>query len=295
MTTPKLPLDFPVDPLNVVILYHANCTDGLGAKYAAWRKFGDKAQYLPVAYGNPLPNLVHPDQLAVFIIDFSYPAEVLVDLASKVKFIQVLDHHKTAQDQLKDLPFAYFNMKKSGAVLAWEYFHTTPVPRLLNHIQDRDIWTWEMASTREVLAGLSVVPDLENMEHFHVAAESPGLLTRDGTAICKYMDKEINRSSDARQISIKSHYRGRPYRYAAVNCTHLTSEVGNALVVKHSLDFALLYSVNQDGTLTLSFRSVGDFDVAALAQEFGGGGHKNAAGASKVPLSFLVEELYLDL
>ena len=30
--------------------------------------------------------------------------------------------------------------------------------------------------------------------------------------------------------------------------------------------------------LHCSLRSVGDFDVSAMAKEFGGGGHKNAAG-----------------
>ena len=56
----------------------------------------------------------------------------------------VIDHHKTAQKELCDIPKKYqiFNMNKSGAVLAWEYFFPDEeVPLLFLYIQDRDIWT----------------------------------------------------------------------------------------------------------------------------------------------------------
>ena len=35
---------------NIVVLYHADCLDGFGAAYAAWEKFGDTAEYIPVQY-----------------------------------------------------------------------------------------------------------------------------------------------------------------------------------------------------------------------------------------------------
>jgi nanoRNase/pAp phosphatase (c-di-AMP/oligoRNAs hydrolase) len=37
--------------------------------------------------------------------------------------------------------------------------------------------------------------------------------------------------------------------------------------------------VHSSGDVVFSFRSVGDFDVSALAKRWGGGGHKNASGA----------------
>jgi len=38
--------------------------------------------------------------------------------------------------------------------------------------------------------------------------------------------------------------------------------------------------------LTISFRARGGFDVAKIAQELGGGGHKEAAGARILGMSF---------
>jgi phosphoesterase RecJ-like protein len=43
---------------------------------------------------------------------------------------------------------------------------------------------------------------------------------------------------------------------------------------------ALLFRQLANGKVKVSFRSVGDVDVAELAQRFGGGGHRKAAGAS---------------
>lgn len=43
---------------------------------------------------------------------------------------------------------------------------------------------------------------------------------------------------------------------------------------------ALLFRLLGNGRVKVSFRSVGDVNVQALAEEFGGGGHRKAAGAS---------------
>ena len=31
-----------------LVIYHANCADGFGAAFAAWRKLGDEAEYVPM-------------------------------------------------------------------------------------------------------------------------------------------------------------------------------------------------------------------------------------------------------
>ena len=43
---------------------------------------------------------------------------------------------------------------------------------------------------------------------------------------------------------------------------------------------ALLFRQLASGRIKVSFRSIGDVDVATLAARFGGGGHRKAAGAS---------------
>ena len=130
----------------IKVLYHANCTDGAGAALAAFIAMGDTAEYIPVQYGYP-PPMYGPSDI-IYIVDFSYPRSVLMDMADRVSMVVVLDHHKTAKADLEGLEHdnmkVFFDMNKSGAVLTWEYFHPDrPTPLLFNHIQDRDLWKFE--------------------------------------------------------------------------------------------------------------------------------------------------------
>ena len=52
------------------VLYHANCYDGFGAAWAAWRKLGDDGVvYQAVNYGDPLPQSGIADDDCVFLLD----------------------------------------------------------------------------------------------------------------------------------------------------------------------------------------------------------------------------------
>jgi uncharacterized protein len=55
--------------MKTFVLYHANCPDGFGAAFAAWLKFGETAEYIPVKYGDISPQHVSG---TVHIVDFSF-------------------------------------------------------------------------------------------------------------------------------------------------------------------------------------------------------------------------------
>ena len=91
----------------------------------------------------------------VIIVDFSYPRDVLIKMAEDADSIIVLDHHKTAEENLKGLDFCIFDMTRSGAVMAWEHFHGKGnTPLLFQYIQDRDLWQWKLPQSKEFSAGL---------------------------------------------------------------------------------------------------------------------------------------------
>ena len=59
----------------------------------------------------------------------------------------------------------------------------------------------------------------------------------------------------------------------------------NIPLKSHDILVSVFFKENLEGILRCSLRSKGNIDVAAIAQEFGGGGHKTAAGfKSKIPL-----------
>lgn len=261
--------------MRTYVLYHAHCTDGFGAAYAVWKIHGSNAIYLPVKYDNPMPKLKKRSQ--VYIVDFSYPKEQLIALAKEMHQVTVLDHHKTAEEDLRNIDLSEtpnlsitFDMEKSGAVLAWEHFHPTlEIPPLILHIQDKDLWRFDLKDTKKVIASLrSYAMDFKLWDRFDL-----GTLITEGEAILRYQTLTVDKlCKNARMMKITD------YTVPAVNSGVLQSEIGNRLCELYSASpFSAVYFDASDKT-RYSLRSIGDFDVSEVARHFGGGGHKNAAG-----------------
>lgn len=295
----------------IFVLYHKNCTDGTGAKFAAWKKYGDAAVYLPVAYGEPFPELGNDPDTEVYILDFSYSKEIIKGLQAKYKKVVILDHHKTAEAELKELvdENVVFDMNKSGAMLAWEYFHPgIPAPALISHVQDRDLWKFELAETKMVHAGLGLLKGAVGAwEKYSKPAEMyamgnvsginrylPGTpmheLVETGRSILKYEQQHVE-SAVPKKIKIID-FLG--YKVGITNTGYLISEIGEAIYNSKDLnvDFAIMYFIDIHDVVWLSFRSKkGGVDVAEVAKNhFQGGGHASAAGG-KTNLEILMHIL----
>lgn len=77
-----------------LVIYHANCTDGFGAAFAAWLKLGDEAEYIPMDYGE----VETPEDFdmkvslaakgnTIYILDFSFPRSVMEALFTHAEAI----------------------------------------------------------------------------------------------------------------------------------------------------------------------------------------------------------------
>lgn len=262
------------------VLYHGNCYDGFGAAYAAWKKLGDSARYIPVSYGQSIPEM--PDAEHVYIVDFSYPEKAIVDLAHKTQ-VTVLDHHKTAQEALLTLaqrtaedprlnPSVIFDMTKSGALLTWEYFHggfAVEPPLLIQHISDRDLWQFKLDGTAKIHKALVSYPmDFELWDRFDVEQLKVEGVTCE--RLYSSLVDNILKGSWVGEIDGMT--------VPMVNTSIAWSEVGAALLEKHpGAAMVASFTVFPDQVMW-SLRSRPEFDCSAIAKKFGGGGHKNAAG-----------------
>lgn len=253
-----------------VVLYHDACADGFGAAWALWQRY-PKARFLPVKHGEPPP----PDleNQRVLIVDFSYPRKTVEDLAQSTASLCILDHHITARDALADLPYAHFDLTKSGAVLAWEWGHGTEAPWLLRYVQDKDLWQWQLPASREINAAIASYPfDFTVWNEFQRET-----LEMEGRAILRY-EKHLVRKIAEEAALVSFHSYTVPMIYSPI----LTSQIGEQLSQNHP--FCIIWH-QQRGRRYFSLRSRPDgVDVAALVTRHGGGGHPNAAGFS-VPLN----------
>lgn len=261
--------------MNTLCLYHENCTDGLGAALAVREWLFEKnrlrdAEFKTIQYGDEAPNVVGLD---VFIVDFSFPRDVLLAMNEQAKSLIVIDHHKTAQAELADLEFCIFDMDKAGCILTWEYlFPNTSPPELFFYLQDRDLWRWKLPESKEVNAALrSYKPFFDVWQEFLTPA-GVKKLKGEGAAIVRYQQRQIEMvlSHKMEYVNIGG------YRVPCVNSTHLISELGNEMAKNQP--FAALY-FDTGNKRVFSLRSTNDgVDVAEIAKRYGGGGHRNAAG-----------------
>jgi uncharacterized protein len=259
-----------------LVLYHANCPDGFCAAWVAHKVFGDGADYVPVQYGEiPLDVRRRGD---IYVLDFSYKIDVLDQMLDDcVGNLVVLDHHKTARDDLKDSLGVQgrlnivFDMEKSGGRLTWDYFFPDrPSPWLVDYTEDRDLWRWKLDWSKELNAFLGSLPRTFD-QWDKLTAREPRFI-QEGAAILRYQAQLIEAiSKTAREVEIA----GR--KVLAANTSCLFSEVAGELAKDRP--FGAAWFVRSDGKRQWSLRSrEGGVDVAEVARSLGGGGHRNAAG-----------------
>ena len=280
-------------PRFTYVLYHANCMDGFGSAYAACLSLGWAGVFFqPVVHGEAMPTI--PDGSIVYILDFSYPRATLEALARRT-ILTVIDHHKTAAADLDGLPFAHFDMEKSGAVLTWEYFQSTghligPVPPLLQYVQDRDLWRWELPHSREVSAALPL-----QERSFKRWAE---LDTEDGIDSLALEGRTAIKAQQA-LVDLVCHCPRRmqfgAFLVPVVNTSVLISECCERLMQMFPAAPFVASYYDQPGTSPGSKRiwslrtNKNGFDVSAIAKKHGGGGHAKAAGFTKDQMATSVE------
>jgi oligoribonuclease NrnB/cAMP/cGMP phosphodiesterase (DHH superfamily) len=263
--------------MNKTYILHHNDPDGFGAAYSAYLKFGrgPNIEYIAVDYGRPMPHL--EDGSDVYILDFSYPRNIIDSLVGRMKSVLVIDHHKSAMLDLEGHPNAIFDMNKSGAGLSWDYFSGGATrPAFINYIEDADLWRFALCDSK--LVKNSIYQEDLTLEAYIAGAEK-SIESRifEGRTIQKVIDHNLQMGFDTMHtLNIDE------FTMLAVNsCLHM-SEFGNALFTKYAKEkgahFAGVYYRYTPATYKFSLRSVGDFDVSVVCKRFGGGGHKNASG-----------------
>jgi len=288
----------------VAVLWHQD-QDGFGAAYAAWSALRDHHEllFIPVQYSQepPLEELrgFAPDK--VYIVDFSYKAPVLIELSSEFPNLVVIDHHKTAEKELEawcdfGRPVEYsFDADYSGAVLTWMYLfpEDTESPTILQYVQDRDLWKFELPDSKAVNAYIATLPwDFEVWDNFKL---EEALLV--GGALVAHQKKQIaGRLRDVRMISWGKYeqfgataevlFRDHGlwddqelFEIPIVNASENISELGEAMCEAYpDAPFSVSYCDRKDGKRSYSLRSRNGFDVSEVAKVFGGGGHFSASG-----------------
>ncbi|MBP9710834.1 MAG: hypothetical protein KBD50_01025 [Candidatus Pacebacteria bacterium] len=273
---------------DIVVLYHGNCPDGMGGAFAAWKKFGDSADYIGMERDQPLPPGLAGKEL--YLIDYTFDKETMLELEKNAKRLVALDHHVGVKEATEAVREHVFDNDRSGSGIAWNYFHgETPLPKLLAYIQEIDLWRFALPNSKEVGAYLGTVrldfetfekllPKFENTESFEE-------IVHQGKAYSEYADYMCEQMMRAAE---EVEFEG--YSVLAVNSGKaLRSLLGNKLAKKHP-PFSIIWYRDR-GMWHFSLRGDGSVDLTKLAQKYGGNGHHNAAGfllpySASLPFTF---------
>ena len=295
--------------IRTLIGYHANCIDGFTAAwvtYNALTKMGDTCKLIALEYNKEsedalLTILVARRYEDLYIVDFSLSLDFLEELQKEFPstHVTILDHHKTAfekyvpevaadlsvtsnvQCSLKGADIILDN-NQSGASLCWKYFNPKEKPpTLVKYVKDYDLWRFQYGENTKFVNMYLRTLD-KTIAAWNLTTEQ----CENDIEYVYNLGRHLQKKHNATVIEIAQHCNeitiaGK--KGLAVECRRAyTSDVGHALATQ-SGTFGAMFTVDvKTNIVTWSLRSNGDYDVSAIAKQFGGGGHRNAAGFESI-------------
>lgn len=266
--------------------YHSADLDG-HCSGAIIKQAYPECEMIGVNYNNKLPYLENSENETIFVVDFSFTKKEMLWLNAHSNLIWI-DHHKTAIDKMSGTNIKGLQLVgKAGCELTWEWLYPEKKLPLAVHLLGRyDVWDHADKATLPLQYGLrlykSTLPGSAVWKWLlksQNTSESTELyvqkIIEEGELLLTY--EIIQNKKYAKACSFSALFLD--YKVIAVNKAMTNSKLLDSVYCKDTHDFMVIYSHTGD-TFKYSLYNVDDkgIDVAKIAEHFGGGGHKNAAG-----------------
>jgi len=272
---------------DVLCFYHANCVDGAASAAVILHKY-PKAQCVPVTHGDPVKVSVKGKIL--FIVDFSFNAETLEKFRHEAKEVRWYDHHITSVPIHEKLHWGIIDLKESGASLTWKQeFPRKPLPKILEFVRDKDLYTWKLKHSREVSMDLANQAGITNPKSpfwqkwlkAWNKKEWKQRIDRGAQALASQRQRILSGLRYGFEVNFHGH------KTLAVNWSLEASDIGEVIYKELDYSVALLFYFNGENW-TFSLRS-NKVDVSQLALKHEGGGHPGAAGFRSQEIDWLMK------
>jgi uncharacterized protein len=238
----------------------------------------------------------------IYILDYHFEDHYINKIMEKTRNITWIDHHKTSLD------YSYINeihsildISKAACMLTWEYFHDEPAPYAVRLIQAWDIWDlgfspyvepfkeglylydhmptdsiWDLILDPSLGTDTIIVPLSNIYDEHHPIMK----IIRDNHPITEIIQRgEIcleykNRKNKQyiEELSFEAIFNG--YKCIVCGIPEGSKIFGDKI---NDYDIGITYSFN-GVNWAVSLYSAKDIDVSEIARQYGGGGHKGAAG-----------------
>lgn len=296
--------------------YH-NDLDGKASAFCvyAWAKDLDtSSKYISINYGTVFPIDSITSNERIWILDYSIDPDEMLKLLEITSDIVWIDHHKTAIEKYKNFSKLIKGIRiveEAACVLTWKYIncwtdkgydkknfdddssiqYCKNIPRCILLTGDRDNWTWKYGEeTKNFYAGSQIYNtdpdsrfwwqcieheiDSTNIRYLSRRLEGEKFwneLLKAGQIIEKFKLQFYNELAE--DIGYETQFSN--IKCFAINAAHVSSDVFGDLVNHYDV---LLPYYHDGKQWTVSLYTIQDIDVSMIAKQFGGGGHKKAAG-----------------
>ncbi|MEK7131029.1 MAG: DHHA1 domain-containing protein, partial [Patescibacteria group bacterium] len=206
--------------------------------------------------------------------------EEMKKLVAVNKKVVLIDHHATSAESAKIATESLYDTSRSGAHLAWKYFHTDKkIPKLVSSVEDYDLWKFKLPFTQELTLVISTkkfnFKTWDKLAKEFEDATKRKELVKQGKTMLDYRENLIHELLErGEEVVFEGH------RAFAINSPVFESEIGHHVYGKKGM-LAIIWSYRKKHgkpALKVSLRSDKNIDVAEIALKYGGGGHKSAAG-----------------
>lgn len=288
--------DYDID----TVIYHGGCPDGFTAAWAVKTAYpNSNIEYIPYRYGQDPPDVTGK---VVVIVDFSFKRETLMQMALEAKYLVILDHHKSAKDDLEGLQLEnseiVFDMDRSGAQIAWDYFHLQDSrPWFVDYVADRDLWRHELPNTREIsqtlvfdgyfwatTAGARPFNDFTKLDSLMECPpdETKDQMAKRGATLLEAKNRECEMYSIAAKPAALT-VNNKKYKVGLAGCPRAyRSDVGHLITKTLDCDFAAVYWYDfhsDEWWISCRGKDDSDIDLSEITSQLSnGGGHPKAAG-----------------
>lgn len=274
--------------------FHHNDLDGrcAGAIVAQFTQNYNQEDYFEVDYNSPLPIDKISENETVYLVDYSFKEDTvwqLNEILKKTNDIIWCDHHTSSLNLLKERPElkqikGLIQDKISGAMLIYKYLYNNPeeIPYHIHLVSDYDCWIYDLdPDTTWFKIGIDTV-NHNALDVLWINLQRKDVLNsfiKTGKTIKQYIDQDNTQYRNA--WSYESEICG--IKCLVINRKSNSWIFGDKV---NTYPITMVWAFNGE-KYSYSIYSVDPaIDCSKIAEKFGGGGHKGAAGFSSNELLF---------
>lgn len=287
-------------------VFHHNDMDGrcAGAVVAFNEKNYDRENFFDVNYINDLPLDKVAEGEKVYLVDYSFTEATVWQLKKLVEELKCeviwIDHHDSSISLETDNQWLSENLSKikgtrskdfCGAVLTWLYFNSETdknIPHFLRYVDDYDCWKNNLQpettyfklfiDTQKCWATGDIWKDFLNEE---VDLQT---ILEQGKTVKAYVDEDLLRARKSLAYESKIRTSKTESLPCIVINRRMNSSIFGELINEYPV--AITWTFNGRRFLYTLYSADPKIDCSKIAENYGGGGHKGAAGFSSTKLLF---------